>query len=96
VSFSLQQTPDKAINYCAIVSRDLATEAGGSGPDMPSLESIAAAGAGICTSSPEDIVKDIAGGGSRIVREKQPVWPYLIMLAISLWPVDLLLRRLLS
>jgi hypothetical protein len=94
VLLSLQQGSDKTIRYCAYLSSDFATEAGGSGPDMASLEAIATAGAGLCTSSPGDIAKDVTTGGSKTIRDRQPLWGYLIILAISLWPVDLLFRRL--
>ncbi|MCY2928888.1 MAG: VWA domain-containing protein [Planctomycetota bacterium] len=91
---TLRHRDGRVVNYCARVSAANGSETIASGPDLVALRMIADAGQGVCSSRIEDVLAGAVTGNRRSIAQHVPVWPALIMIAILLWPVDLLIRKL--
>lgn len=95
VSLFLQRPGQKATRYCSLLTSPPNPE-DVTGPDVEALHSIAAAGHGQFANEPAAIASAIASSAApRLVSSPLVLWPVLLIITICLWPLDLLLRRLL-
>jgi hypothetical protein len=65
------------------------------GPDLISAQAIATAGGGILSDDPHAVAAECIRFHTDSSTLHYLLWPYLIMAAILLWPIDLLLRKVL-
>ena len=83
----------RTLRYHAVVAGGRSAETARTGPDHAALAAIADAGGGLCTSDISQIVEATRAGRSRVVEGKRPLWPFCLIAAMLLWPVDLVARK---
>ena len=83
------------IPYAAVIRGHRATELAATGPDFPALQSLAAAGNGLCSTDIRQISAACVPPTPREFMRMHSLIPYLAALAIAVWILDVLLRKLL-
>lgn len=63
------------------------------GPDRAALKAIASAGNGKFDPTPDDLAEIAARPVRETLTVARPLWPWLVSLAILLWPVDIACRK---
>ena len=94
-AMSLEGPDRKAVHYCAALSGTADAETAETGVDLPAAEAIAQAGRGVCSTDPSVVAAACVKPREHELLFHRPLWPWLVMAAILLWPVDLLLRKVL-
>lgn len=88
----------RAANGAALARRDFAfseasAETRETGPDESRLQAIAQAGGGVFNVQPETL-RDLTGRNRATLHAvRTALWPWLVAVALVLWPIDLALRR---
>jgi len=94
-SMTLGKENSRPIHYSALVSAQEGAELAQTGADLSALRAIAEAGGGSCTDQIEKVASACRVREQRTIARQTPLWPWLIMTALLLWPVDLLIRKFL-
>jgi hypothetical protein len=83
----------EAVRYCAYPPELPVGERSGAGADFESARNIAEAGRGI-VSNDYAVLAESCKPKVSTVRSQEALWPWLIALAILLWPIDVFFRKL--
>jgi Ca-activated chloride channel homolog len=96
IDVSLQASNGRSIHHYSVLTGATSLEMTATGPDMQACEEIAAAGQGICSTDPATLAASFrtTNQNEQFLR-RQPLWPWFVGIMICLWPIDVLLRKLL-
>jgi len=94
VAMELKPAIGAGVHYCALVSSGPSVEMAQTGPDLASLRAIAEAGQGACAADPAAIGQLCSQSMERRELTCTNIWPWLIILCLLLWPVDVALRKI--
>jgi len=76
-----------------VVGGQRSAELARTGPDEDQLRAIAAAGNGLYDPTPMELAGLIESAGVQTRTVRRELWPWLVMLALLLWPADVALRK---
>ncbi|HEY1684201.1 MAG TPA: VWA domain-containing protein [Tepidisphaeraceae bacterium] len=96
VDVTLQSAAQGTIHHRAILTAPKSAELSATGPDWQSCQEIAAAGNGICSADPSVIAAAIRSEPpNQSFLRRTSLWPWFVAIMLILWPVDVLLRKVL-
>jgi Mg-chelatase subunit ChlD len=95
VGMSLHGENRQAIRYVTMVPGTASAECEATGPDYAALSELASAGSGAFSDDPLAVARACEPGPPHSIPRDTPLWPWLVIAAIVLWPLDLLVRKVL-
>lgn len=96
IEVQLRDPRHGSLDHDCILTGATSLELSATGPDLAACEQIADAGQGVCSMDPRTIAKAIhSDRPSNHFISRRPLWPWLVGAMICLWPLDVLLRKIL-
>lgn len=93
VSLKLMADDRKAVQYSVYVGGSAVDELLATGPDLETLRAIAATGGGLCQPTLPSVALQADPQLASESRPTRQCWPWLLILAIALMPVDVAMRK---